>query len=258
MENVDWHSQVELLPVEADKALERLNVTPHLFGYSREYYKVYRKIFSLNGFLVFFGDSRDIDKMTGRVEDHGLIQFKNWANNNYPAAYGDRIGLGDTHYQYEFVKFPNGAWGVRKIYFDNWITVGDKGVTYVPPAGSYRNDYNRLSGNDVTVFQTMEKEFPLVWREARSRLRKSLKISGKAQKHKETKIDKDYARRTNIRMEVAAQAAHSRDMLESYLKSLNDETMTVQEIGKLYDELIKLVALNKDMKKIYGSKMKKA
>jgi GTP1/Obg family GTP-binding protein len=85
-----------------------------------------------------------------------------------------------------------------------------------------------------------------------------LKISGEAQKHQETKIGKGYVRRTNIRMKVAAQAAHSRDMLESYLKSVNDETMTVQEIGKLYDELIKLVALNKDMKKIYGSKMKKA
>lgn len=258
--------EVQLLPDEKAVAHKRLGRydTPSLMSYARDYMQTHGKLFEIEGFICTYATLADIDKL---ADDLGLLQFKNWAEKNctvHNSGYG-RCGL-ERNVVYTWLRFPDGIWMLQGSY-GQWMTwdrrPGKKGLENDPEKDARKSNYvsvESVEGFDYDAkrrFEQIQKEFSDAWRIAREKFRKELKNSGKAEKLAEKEANTDHVKRTQIRMDVVAQASKLMDMLETYIKSVNDETMTVKEVGELYFELTNLGALNKSMKEIYGAKMAK-
>jgi len=258
--------EIELLPSQKEVAHKRLGCygIPNLMSYARSYMKESGKLFGMEGYFFVYASLEEIDKIS---EDHGLIAFKHWAQKNCTVHgnYYGHCGL-ERHVVYQWLRFPDGLW-VLQGNNGNWMTwdrrPGKKGIENDPKGDAEKSndvDVQFLDGFDVKQldrFKQISLEFPNAWRVAREKYRDELKTSGKAKTLGEHEANKTHVKRTKIRMAVLNQASTLRDKLDVYIKSVTDETMTVKQIGELYEELTNLGALNKTMKKVYGSKMAK-
>lgn len=269
---------VELNQCDKDVAHKRLPEygTPSITSHGHDFFEENGVLYEMKGFLFFSGTPDFIENMEIE-EDHGLKEFCEWARHNYESRhrrYSDGVGLYDSQTM-SWVRFPNGTWVVSDWH--GMVTCKDGDLSNRPVQKKGRSGYQEWHGmncarkwdiengdipkkipsKDWKTYNRLTEEFGDAWRIARNEYKKELKKSGIAAKRNKVEADKDYAKRTDIRMKVAAQTSRLRDELEVYLKCINDESMTVSQVGDIYSELIKLAELNKKMKTIYGAKMAK-
>lgn len=263
---------VELLPKDKETALERLGPydAHSLESFARAYREEYGEFFQLEGFVFVSSDLDNIFNFKGN--DLGLKEFAEWASHNSLARFGyDKPGL-NRHELINWVKLPSGVWFVQVPGHGSWMTIDTAkgGYDYRPKLWQSPNKWSPgnfrwavwSGAGDAEAghwgkYEELHKDFSAAWKAARDKHRKHLRETGEAREIFQEAANKDFAERTDIRMKAAAQAAKIRDILEVYIKSLNNETMTVKEIGEVYHELIALTEHNKTMKNIYGKKMPK-
>lgn len=262
--------EVELLPKDKAVAHKRLGPydAPSAMQYGREWALEYGKLFSLNGFLFTWLTPTEID---GLVEDHGLIQFKNWAVKNYPGqgkSLSKPVGIFRLHNCYWWVRLPDGTWFVSGGSGRKWYTVAPenkKNGLLNDPKGVFQKgnavvstSFPKSSQALLAEFETtIEREFPYAWRESRNKYRQELFKSGVGAVLTEQENKQDHVQRTQIRMDVLSQTSKVQDLLGVFLKSVQDESMTIEDVSQIYHEVSKLTTLNKSLKKIYGAKMNK-
>lgn len=263
--------QVELLDRYREDAHLRLQQhhIPNLWAYAVEWYRQKREFYTYNGFLLYefwFHTVNDIPKGETPVFKE-LEEMARWANKAYInwRRHDDRPG---GNLCFRFIKTPDNHWLVSEAW-GPWVEVdrtkkdqnGKTGYDFQPYQGMPHNRYywnhNCKQVEIPAEIKSLDENFKKAWRDARQQYRKILQETGESRKRHENILDEAYVQRTDIRMKVAAQASKAKDLLDVFVKSINDESMTVAQIGELYYALTELGALNKDMKKIYGAKMPK-
>ena len=273
--------EIELNKCDKADAHKRLSEygTPGAFCFGQNFHKENGELFELKGFLFIHASPDYIKKMKG--DDKGLKEFCEWARHNYTSGHRrnyDDVGIYKSN-GYRWVRFPNGLWCVGD--WNDLVTCKDGDLSNRPVQKKGHSGYldwfgmncarkwdikngkplfgglYSVDGKTWRLYEKITKEFGDAWRIARDKYKKELKKSGTLEKRNQHEADKKYAERTNIRMKVATQTAKLRDELEIYLKCLNDESMTVAQVGDIYSELITLAELNKKMKSVYGTKMPK-
>lgn len=274
---------IELLEVHKENAHLRLDSWPSIWSYAENYFIENCEVFEYKGFLLWSGwtisDYRDTnfrnlikdEEYLKAATDCGLLEALEWACKNYPCrpGYGDKPGRDNL----KFLRLLDGTWIVAN--WSEWYGFdpkaeddqGRKGYDHRP----YKKKFSHRSypswvenskfwgrTNDLPkVIQHFDEVFQDSWKKARDRYKKEIKKAGELAKRNQEVADENHVERTQIRMKVLQSATALQDALEVYIKCVNDETMTVEQVGELYFQLTDLGSLNKDMKKIYGSKMKK-
>lgn len=282
---------IELLEVHKENAHLRLDTWPSIWSYAENYFIENCKIFEYKGFLLWAGWTKSAHRDTNfrnliKDEEYleaakacGLLDVVEWASKNYPCrnGYGDPPGRDNL----KFLRLLDGTWIVAD--WSEWFQVdpepeddqGRKGLDFRPykkkfshraypswveNAKHYNEDlpYAKHYNEDLPKeIQHFDEVFQASWKKARDQYKRELKKAGELAERKKEVADENHVERTQIRMKVLQSATALQDALEVYIKCVNDETMTVEQIGELYFQLTNLGSLNKDMKKIYGAKIPK-
>lgn len=234
-----------------------------------------------------FENLMENEELREAAEEYGIRQIAEWASRNYPPSrYNyDPPGKSDG----VWLIFMDGRWvcgsfeGFVEPDMSKKDDQGRTGLDFRP----YRKKYKKgryqnvlwennskalpflrprvpgiIAEDDGELAKLPEdvvylaKDFDEAWRAARKQYKKHLKKSGAAQARAEEEEKKKSVKRTNARMEVLQQANHLRDVLDTYIKCVADETMTKEQISNVFSELEKLGMLNKTMKQVYGRRLK--
>ena len=274
---------IELLEVHKENAHLRLDSWPSIWSYAENYFIENCEVFEYKGFLLWSGwtisalretNFRNLikdEEYLKAATDCGLLEALEWASTNYPCrnGYGDKPGRDNL----KFLRLLDGTWIVAD--WSEWFQMdpdkeddqGRKGYAHRPfkkkfshrayPSWVENSKWFGRFGELPKEIQHFDEVFQDSWKKARDRYKKEIKKAGELAKRNQEVADENHVERTQIRMKVLQSATALQDALEVYIKCVNDDTMTVEQVGKLYFQLTDLGSLNKDMKKIYGAKMKK-
>lgn len=235
---------VSLLPSEQKAALDRLGTydTPGVFSYARKHLLELGTLYSVEGFMFVNAGGDEIDKLT---EDHGLIEFKNWASRNYRRlGYYQPCGFEFTNEGHNYVRLPNGLWLIEGIY--TYIAPNlakGKGLLNDPKRkGPDSNaepalEHPQFDANAWVRFLQISGEFKIAWRAARQDLRAELRKSGEAKKFHMAKSEQAKVNRTQSRMNIVGLSSSLKDTLDVFVQSINNDTVTLVEIKALRTQI---------------------
>lgn len=236
---------VNLLPSEQKAALDRLGPcdTPGVFSYARNQLLELGTLYSVEGFMFAYASAAEIDTL---AEDHGLIEFKNWASKNHIRSQGYYKPCGfefrdECHY---YVRLPNGLWLIQGVY--NWSApdpIKGNGLMN-DPRGSARIsntldalEHPQFDAQAWVRFLQISGEFKVAWRAARQDYRDELRKSGEAQKFHMAKTEQAKVARTQLRMNAVGYASSLKDTLDVFINSVNNDNVTPDEIQSLRSQL---------------------
>jgi len=190
------------------------------------------------------------DDVLSSVEDQ-LHRTQPWAAEHRDVShYKHKLGARHRYSKYPLYKIGENlyrvstdcdinhtaGWSVESLQKSKWVNI--------------LIDWNSTAGR---IWVKDRKKLMSLWNRLRANVRRKAGLLPPAEQKKN---EKDVAI-TEAKMAVCMQVKNLQDELTAYLKSLNDNTVTKQQIGGIYFDLTELGKLNKTYKQVAGSRMSK-
>lgn len=248
--------KIELLP--GDRTFSTPS-TPSLWDYAARYPRFKRVFLDVGGAKLYCGIPSAFQQVladTMKAQPDWKVTEPDWTIKN----------LLDFYTAARFVITPDGQIFCLKPGSCFYLTAikapklklrkGDEGAAY-----RYMTDHHNEKGDQYRkpewqqtreMIQLLEdKYFQPAWQSARKEWVKEKKKSGEWDKAVEARKAKALANKTNRKMKVCMKVKETIEVLEQYLKDINDGTATQRQVGEVYQTMIDLVSLNKRVKGIF-------
>lgn len=247
---------------------DRINI-PCFWDYIEEFNKIENQFFDVNGTKLFRGDSADFLKMAVKT----MTEIPTWRPRE-PEWTIEQFLHGHARETMHIAVTPDGQVFVRKmggtffmtaVRFSGFTKTGKVKSTKKAKSRDVAFRYMTNRHDEVgdklrqpiwsevsDVLEFLEaKGFTEAFKATRASYLKSLKEDPKWAEQQERIKARRLAERTNRKMRVCNQVTTVIQLLQTYLKSINDGTATQSQVGEIYHEMNTLGSLNKKVKTLF-------
>lgn len=240
----------EIPLLSSHKVYGKISTPSFWEDYVVKYYTERGKFFQWDGIEFFYGPSDDFSRILSG------IRGTRWAA-LYKSMAANLNDFNDQRYQ-KFVITPDGQIFVKSqgsSFFKTSVRAKAATLRYMSeytPGDSFANpDWPKWH---AVVEKMGEITFPTEWTKARKEWETKEKENGNWAQYYINLQRKSDVGRTKRKMEVCDKTTTVIQLLEQYLKSINDGTATQAQVGEIYRQMTALATINKRIKTSFPKK----